>query len=125
MSENFNPLEEIDRILYKTKEDICNILVSIYQYNNNGLLPNWEEELEVVVPTDETIGTFVIYVDEHNTYDENSLIMPHKITDLIVTLDYCLYLHDENGNDYEWNEINIDELITLHTKIHKFISKFK
>lgn len=123
MNRAFNPTEELRNLKFNTKETICNILTDIYENDNDGLLPNWEEEEEIVVSTKDTIGTFTIDVNIPNTYEEYDYLEKRAIKKLIVTLDYNLYLLDENENDIDWQEITCEELVWICNKLQEYINK--
>ena len=114
------PKEELKNFRFNIKERIANTLVDLYKSNNNDLLPNWENEEEVVVTEDE-VGTLKIDVcvmDSHDYYRE---VEEQVIVKYIVTLDYNLFFvcGENEENEIEWQEISTDDLVGIlnHLKL--------
>ena len=52
------------------KNEMVRCLVLIYKDNNNGLLPNWENDEEIIVSAEESCGHFPFLVEnEDNCYE--------------------------------------------------------
>ena len=116
---------ELNKVLNQTKEHITNYLTDIYKHYNNGLLPNWEEEEEIVL-TNEEIGNITIEIETDTFKNDYNVIIVEKekqvIEKFIVTLDYnLLFICDDN--EYSWEEVSTDEL-TKYFLIF-FSNKFK
>lgn len=112
------PKEELKNFRFNIKERIANTLVDLYKSNNNGLLPNWENEEEVVVTEDE-VGTLKIDVcvmDSHDYYRE---VEEQVIVKYIVTLDYNLFFvcGENEENEIEWQDISTDDLVGILTHL--------
>lgn len=101
---------QLKNLLNQAKENICGYLTDIYKHNNNGLLPNWEEDEEIIL-TNEEIGDIEI-----NVYVEKKVIKQ-----LIVTLDCNLYIicFDKYDLQFEWSDISAEDLISIHDNIRK------
>ena len=96
------------------KTNICAIITDTYKRNNNGLLPNWENDEEVVISEDLFENNNYIHVAEGNTYDESLCIIEEPITEYKVTLDYNLYFgYGEDGEEVCWQEVGTDDLLTI------------
>ena len=52
----------LNQLLSDTKNEIVRLLVDIYKHNNNGLLPNWEDDEEIEI-SDNVIDNLTIYID--------------------------------------------------------------
>lgn len=116
---------ELNKVLNQTKEHITNYLVNIYKHYNNGLLPNWEEEEEIVL-TNEEIGNITIEIETDTFKNDYNVIIVEKekqvIEKFIVTLDYnLLFICDDN--EYSWEEVSTDELIGIFEFIRKKYKK--
>lgn len=116
---------ELNKVLNQTKEHITNYLVDIYKHYNNGLLPNWEEEEEIVL-TNEEIGNITIEIETDRFKNDDNVIIVEKekqvIEKFIVTLDYnLLFICDDN--EYSWEEVSTDELIGIFEFIRKKYKK--
>ena len=85
----------------------------MYKKNNNGLLPNWEDEEDLVVMDYEVSRHKIsIGVEVDNTYDDTICIEKLTIDRYIVTLDYNLFF-DFGDEEMEWSEISTDELVGI------------
>ena len=116
---------ELNKVLNQTKEHITNYLTDIYKHYNNGLLPNWEEEEEIVL-TNEEIGNITIEIETDRFKNDDNVIIVEKekqvIEKFIVTLDYnLLFICDDN--EYSWEEVSTDELIGIFEFIRKKYKK--
>lgn len=116
---------ELNKVLNQTKEHITNYLVDIYKHYNNGLLPNWEEEEEIVL-TNEEIGNITIEIETDRFKNDDNVIIVEKekqvIEKFIVTLDYNLFFICDD-NEYSWEEVSADELIGIFEFIRKKYKK--
>jgi carbohydrate-binding DOMON domain-containing protein len=96
-------------------------LTDIYKHYNNGLLPNWEEEEEIVLTNDE-IGNITIEIETDRFKNDDNVIIVEKekqvIEKFIVTLDYNLFFICDD-NEYSWGEVSADELIGIFEFIRK------
>lgn len=112
---------ELNKVLNQTKEHITNYLADIYKHYNNGLLPNWEEEEEIVL-TNEEIGNITIEIETDRFKNDDNVIIVEKekqvIEKFIVTLDYNLFFICDD-NEYSWGEVSADELIGIFEFIRK------
>lgn len=112
---------ELNKVLCQTKEHITNYLVDIYKHYNNGLLPNWENEEEIIV-TNDKIGDITIEIETDRFKNDNNVIIVEKekqiIEKFIVTLDYNLFFICDD-NEYSWEEVSADELIGIFEFIRK------
>lgn len=113
--------KELNKVLCQTKEHITNYLVDIYKHYNNGLLPNWEEEKEIIVTNDE-IGDITIEIETDRFKNDDNVIIVEKekqvIEKFIVTLDYNVFFICDD-NEYSWEEVSADELIGIFEFIRK------
>lgn len=113
--------KELNKVLCQTKEHITNYLVDIYKHYNNGLLPNWEEEEEIIVTNDE-IGDITIEIETDRFKNDDNIIIVEKekqvIEKFIVTLDYNVFFICDD-NEYSWEEVSADELIGIFEFIRK------
>lgn len=116
---------ELNKVLNQTKEHITNYLTDIYKHYNNGLLPNWEEEEEIVL-TNEEIGNITIEIETDRFKNDDNVIIVEKekqvIEKFIVTLDYNLFFICDD-NEYSWEEVSTDELIGIFEFIRKKYKK--
>lgn len=97
------------------KDEICKILINRYKELHNGELPNWENDEDILLTENDIDEKDVNYlhIKEYNTYDDYYEVSRYAINRYIVTLDYNLYFEDENENEYEWIEIDIDDLAKI------------
>ena len=93
------------------KEEICRLLIELYKKTNNGLLPNWSEEEEIVIDSG-NFKSLHLKVEIFDTYSDTIIVEQQEITEYVVTLDNNLYFNTE-CNNYEWNEITMEELCTI------------
>lgn len=107
---------------FVVKDEICAILVDIYKKQNNGLLPNWEEDEEIVVEDKVNDNCHLnIWLIEGNTFDDRFAPMYHCFDKFVVTLDYNLYLYSyEDDVEYEWTDIGTDDLIRVYEMLQTF-----
>lgn len=106
--------EQIKEIRLNVKERICNALTGIYRHFNKGLLPDYEDEQEVLVEGSQINLHLLVSVEVGNTYTE--VTEKWCIDDYIVTLDNNLIFVSVN-NKLEWTEISTDELCWIALKL--------
>lgn len=104
---------ELQKFRASIKDSICHILVECYKENNNGLLPNWENDEEIVIDGS-VINNLPIIIECSNTYDENTCLEKQMISECRVTLDYNLFfICGEFDDEIEWTDISTDELVKI------------
>lgn len=97
----------------KVKRQICDNATEIYKANNDGLLPNWENDEEIVIEGCNA-NDYKISVNVGNTYDNSFTIERQEIEEIRVTLDSNIFFITGDGeNEIEWNEVNTDELVDI------------
>jgi hypothetical protein len=97
----------------KVKREICDIATEIYKADNDGLLPNWEDDEEIIVDGSDA-NNYKISVNVGNTYDNSFTIERQEIEEIRVTLDGNIFFTTNDGeNEIEWNEVNTDELVDI------------
>lgn len=116
--------KQLNDIRGMIKECICNALTDIYRHFNNGNLPNYEEEEEVLVEGSKIKTHLTINVNVHNTYTEDVLIEKWCIDDYIVTLDNNL-MFVCNDNEIEWTEISTDDLFYIAKTLKNKLKQIK
>lgn len=103
----------------KVKKQICDIATEIYKTDNDGLLPNWENDEEIVVDGSDA-DNYKISVNVGNTYDNSFTIERQEIKEIRVTLDSNLYFTTgECENEFCWNEVSTDELVDICNYLQK------
>lgn len=114
MKKEFNITDELRKLLMGVKNEMVRCLILIYKDNNNGLLPNWENDEEIIVSAEESCGHFPFLVEnEDNCYEE------HIIKEFIVTLDNDIFIRDLEDNEFEWTELTTDEIMWVCEKIQR------
>lgn len=104
---------ELNDFRFRVKELICQYVIDIYKSNNEGKLPNWEEDEEFVV-NGNYINNYSIAVVVGNTYDDELITHNQIVVEIRVTLDYNLFfVTNEFDNEIEWSEINTDDLVSI------------
>lgn len=118
-----NAKKQLNDFRANIKEHICNALVDLYKQNNNGELPNWEDEEDLVVMDYEVSKHKIsIRVEVDNTYDDTICIEKVTIDRYIVTLDYNLFF-DIGNEEMEWTDVSTDELVGILDIINNKIGK--
>ena len=107
--------KKLNEVRALIKNAICEILIKQYKKGNNGELPNWEDEEEIVVDANEFKREMRIGIEVYNTYNEDTTIEKQTINEFIVTLDENLFFETEDT--YEWTEITTDELMEIYYKL--------
>jgi hypothetical protein len=98
----------------KVKKEICYIATEIYKKYNDGLLPNWEDDEEIIIDGSDA-NNYKISVNVGNTYDNSFTIERQEIEEIRVTLDENLFFTTNDGaNEIEWNEVSTDELVDIY-----------
>ena len=116
-----NARVELNRFRANIKELICGVLTDIYKSQHNGLLPNWDNDEEIIV--DESCLT-TQYIVIQITSQSGTSYEKEYINEYIVTLDYDLYFRiGDNNDETHWNEINTDDLVTILTMLKNNQSK--
>ena len=80
----------LNQLLSDTKNEIVRLLVEIYKHNNNGLLPNWEDDEEIEISNND-IDNLTFYIDVD--YEDVNCVLKEEvpITKIIITLDENLF----------------------------------
>ena len=109
--------KKVQEVRTLIKNAICEILIEQYKKGNNGILPNWEDEEEIIIDANEFKREMRIGIEVYNTYDENRTIEHQTINEFIVSLDENLFFETEDT--YEWTEVSTDELMEIYYKLNK------
>ena len=115
------PKEELKNFRSNIKERICNTIVDLYKKYNDDVLPNWENDEEIIITEDE-VGTLKIDVEVNNSYDGYREIEEQPIIKYIVTLDFNLFFvcGEYEENEIEWQNILTDDLVGILTHLTTF-----
>jgi len=86
------------------------IFLSIYGRN-----PNFEEDEEWTISTGDLADDVYINVEVDNSYldVEDTTCERREISEISCALDGSIYLFDEDGNDWNVNEISLEELSAI------------
>ena len=109
-------IKDLENLRQRIKVEICKLLTEKYLSLNDGLLPIWGNDEEVIVESDKkttiTIDVFVSYTDIY--IKERQTISKYK-----VTLDgYLYFVTEENKNDEsDWEDISTDELFIIYSSL--------
>jgi hypothetical protein len=97
------------------KAEICALLIKLYKYLNDGLMPNYDEDEEVFVEVDEfSKRPIYVNIEVSNIYNGNSHFEQQRLNSMVVTLDSNLFFrHGEYEQETEWAEISTDELVSI------------
>ena len=112
------PKKQLQEFRFNIKEQISYKLVVLYKKLNNGNLPNWEDEEEVVITEDE-VGTLRINIVTNDSYDNYCEVEKLPIIKYIVTLDSNLYIvcGEYDDNEVNWQDISTDDLVGILTHL--------
>jgi hypothetical protein len=108
MKSEFNLEKELNVFLGKVKEEIVRCLILIYKNKHNGLLPNWDKGEEIVISAND--------INEHITFSCDFIIEK-----CIVTLDENLFFRVVNNDEYEWDELSINDILIICEKIQNVV----
>ena len=118
--------KKLDNFRCEVKEVICQILTDIYKKHNNGLLPNWENDEEIVVEDSELGRTMRIGVIMGSYNEDYHSIEKWAINEYRVTLDYNLvFWCGENNDEFDWTSLTTDELVMICDYLQKYWEKIK
>jgi acid stress-induced BolA-like protein IbaG/YrbA len=108
----------LNQLLNDTKNEIVRLLVEIYKHNNNGLLPNWEDDEEIEISNND-IDNLTFYIDVD--YEDVNCVLKEEvpITKIIITLDENLFFITIVDNEFNWTEVDVEDLIIIYEKIKK------
>jgi hypothetical protein len=108
----------LNQLLNDTKNEIVRLLVEIYKHNNNGLLPNWEDDEEIEISNND-IDNLTFYIDVD--YEDVNCVLKEEvsITKIIITLDENLFFITMLDNEFNWTELDVEDLIIIYEKIKK------
>ena len=101
----------------KVKDQICDVLTDIYFSDNDGLMPDWENDEEIVVVENE-VGNIKIDLIIPNSYDNHKEVETLTIDRYIVTLDKYLYL-DIGGENLDWTDVSTENLIDIWERVNE------
>lgn len=117
-----NAQNELIAFRNKIKDSICSMLISIYMEKHNGDMPDWGNNVDIIVEdTDSDNCHTTIMLNVGNTYDE--CVAPYEvcIDRFIVTFFEDLYFYStENDDKYLWEEVNTDDLVKIHGLIARY-----
>lgn len=104
----------------KVKKQICDIATEIYKADNDGLLPNWEDDEEIVVDGSDA-DNYKISIVVGNTYDNTFTTERQEIDEIHVTLDSNLFFTtgEFSLNEIHWSEVSTDELVDICNYLQK------
>ena len=107
----------------KVKKQICDIATEIYKSDNDDLLPNWEDDEEIVICGSDVcnykISVIVGNID-YNTFTTER----QEIEEIRVTLDSNLYfITGECANEINWKDVSTDELVDIYNHLQKLCKK--
>ena len=108
--------KKVNEVRKLIKNAISEILIEHYKKRNNGVLPNWEDEEDIIIDANEFKREMSIRIEVFNTYNEDTIIEKQTINEFIVTLDENLFFKTED--EYEWTEITTDELMEIYYKLN-------
>ena len=109
--------KKVNEIRTLIKNAICEILIEQYKKGNNGKLPNWEDEEEIVINANEFKDVMCVGIEVFHPYSTDSNIERQIVEEFIVTLDENLFFITED--EYEWTEITTDELMEIYYKLNR------
>ena len=113
---------QLDSIRVTIKEHICNTLTGIFKHFNNGNLPNYEEDEEVLVEASQMALHLFVDMEVGNTYNSDTNIEKWEINDYVVTLDNNLFFRVCGDNEIEWKEIPTDDLFNIASKLNEVLN---
>lgn len=107
--------EKLNQFRQEIKNNICKLLVQLY-VNKYHEMPNWEEEEEIVLNTNDA-GCSKIYLYFDNYGIEEDSVLEYK-----VTLDNNLFfVSGNNCDEIEWSELSTDDLVNIYEVINNKI----
>jgi hypothetical protein len=107
--------ERLNQFRQEIKNNICNLLVQLYVSKYHEM-PNWEEEEEIVLNTND-VGCAKIYL-----YFDNYGIEEDSVLEYRVTLDNNLFfVSGNNCDEIEWSELSTDDLVNIYEVINNKI----
>ena len=116
-------LDDWSEFREKVKKQICDIATEIYKADNDGLLPNWEDDEEIVIDGSDA-DNYKISIVVGNTYDNTFTTERQEIEEIRVTLDSNLYFTTgECANEINWSEVSTDELVDIYRYLQKLCKK--
>jgi hypothetical protein len=106
-------LDDYSNFRQNVKKQICDIATEIYKTNNDELLPNWEDDEEIVIYGSDA-NNYKISIIVGNTYDNTFTTERQEIDKIRVTLDSNLFFTTgECANEINWSEVSTDELVDI------------
>ena len=106
-------LDDLSNFRQNVKKQICDIATEIYIADNDGLLPNWEDEEEIVIYGSDA-NNYKISIIVGNTYDNTFTTERQEIDEIRVTCDSNLFFTTgECANEIHWSEVSTDELVDI------------
>lgn len=118
-----NKKVELRQFRASVKHEICEVITSIYKKQNNGILPNFENDEEIYVDSSDIKKTFKIGVEVTNCDDSNSL-EKWEVSSYVRTLDDNLFFICDD-NEIEWVEVSTDELFEMCVFLQKIDNDMK
>ena len=121
-----NAQNELTAFRNNVKDSICSMLAGIYLAKNNGVMPDWSKDEEIIVEdTDSDNCHTTIMLNVGNTHDE--CVAPYEvcIDRFIVTRNVNLYLYStEDSKEYYWENVNTDDIVKIHDLIARYFKLY-
>lgn len=86
-----------------------------------GTTPNFEDDEEWRICTGDLEGGVYINIEVDNSYldVEDRIYERREIAEIACALDGSIYLYDEGGNDWNADEISLEELTEISNKLEQ------
>ena len=116
-------LDDWSNFRQNVKKQICDIATEIYKADNDGLLPNWEDDEEIVICGSD-VNNYKISVIVGNTDYNTFTTERQEIEKIRVTLDSNLFFTTgECANEINWRDVSTDELVDICNYLQKLCKK--
>ena len=83
--------------------------------------PDFSEYEDYIVPTGDLVNTIHINVEADNSYldVEDRCYEDVEVAEIRRTLDGNVFVANEDGNEWEWKELSVEELANVATSLER------
>ena len=83
--------------------------------------PDFSEYEDYIVPTGDLVNTIHINVEADNSYldVEDRCYEDVEVAEIHLTLDGNVFVANEDGNEWEWKELSVEELANVATSLER------
>ena len=114
-------------IVAKAKRELKDFIAHEIPLLNSALgfpTPDFTEEEDYVIPTGDLVESVFINIEVDNSYMgiEDRTYEDTEIAEIRLTLDGNVFVANEDGDEWPWDELSVEELANVATSLQRTYS---